>query len=43
MFVHPRVPETVPAPVAPILEKVLAKEAAFEAKLENWLVQRRKH
>ena len=29
--------------VAPILEKALANEAAFEAKLENWLVQRRRH
>ena len=40
MFAHPRVPETVPAAVAPILEKALANEAAFEARLENWLVQR---
>jgi hypothetical protein len=42
MFVHARVPETVPPAVAPILEKALANEAAFEATLENWLVQRRK-
>ena len=42
MFVHARVPETVPPAVAPILEKALANEAAFEAKLENWLAQRRK-
>jgi creatinine amidohydrolase len=42
MFVHARVPETVPPPVAPILEKSLANEAAFDAKLENWLAQRRK-
>jgi creatinine amidohydrolase len=42
MFVHARVPETVPAAVAPILEKELANEAAFEAKLENWLAQRSK-
>ena len=40
MFVHARVPETVPAAVAPILEKALANEAAFGAKLENWLAQR---
>jgi len=40
MFVHARAPETVPAAVAPILEKELANEAAFGAKLENWLVQR---
>jgi hypothetical protein len=43
MFVHARVPETLPPAVAPVLEKALANEAAFEAKLENWLVQRRKH
>ena len=42
MFVHARVPETVPPAVAPILEKALANEAAFEAKLENWLAQRKK-
>ena len=42
MFVHARVPETVPAAVAPILEKELANEAAFGAKLENWLLQRSK-
>jgi creatinine amidohydrolase len=41
MFVHARVPETVPSAVAPILDKALANEAAFETKLENWLVQRR--
>jgi hypothetical protein len=40
MFVHPRVPETVP--VAPILQQELATEAVFGAKLENWLVQRSK-
>jgi creatinine amidohydrolase len=43
MFVHARVPETVPATVAPILEKELANEAAFGAKLENWLVQHSTH
>ena len=42
MFVHPRVPETVPAAVAPTLEKALANEAAFGATLENWLAQRSK-
>lgn len=42
MFVHARVPETVPAAVAPVLEKELANEAVFGAKLENWLVQRSK-
>jgi creatinine amidohydrolase len=40
MFVHARVPETVPPAVAPILEKALANEAAFEAQLETWLMQR---
>jgi hypothetical protein len=42
MFVHARVPETVPGEIAPILEKELANEAAFGARLENWLAQRRK-
>jgi creatinine amidohydrolase len=42
MFVHARVPETVPAAMAPILEKELGNEAAFGAKLENWLAQRSK-
>jgi creatinine amidohydrolase len=42
LFVHARVPETVPPAVAPVLEKALANEAAFEAKLETWLLQRRK-
>jgi creatinine amidohydrolase len=41
MFVHPRIPETVPPEVAPMLEKALANETAFEAKLADWLVQRR--
>jgi creatinine amidohydrolase/Fe(II)-dependent formamide hydrolase-like protein len=39
MFAHPRFPETVPAPVAPILEKALADEAAFGARLEAWMQQ----
>jgi hypothetical protein len=42
MFLHPRDPETVPAPVVPMLEKALANEAAFETKLEDWLAQRKK-
>jgi creatinine amidohydrolase len=42
MFARPRVPETVPPAVAPILEKALANEAAFEATLEKWLLQRRR-
>ena len=42
MFVHPRAPEMAPPAVAPLLENVLANEAAFGAKLEDWLAQRRK-
>ena len=42
MSVLPRIPETVPPAVAPTIEKALANEAAFEAKLENWLRQRNK-
>jgi creatinine amidohydrolase len=42
MFVHPRIPETVPPEVAPMLEKALANESAFEAKLADWLVLRTK-
>jgi creatinine amidohydrolase len=42
MFVHARVPETAPAAMAPVLEKVLASETAYGAQLESWLEQRRK-
>ena len=42
MFVHARVPESVPPAVAPVLEKQLANEAAFGVTLENWLAQRPK-
>ena len=42
MFVHARIPETVAPAVAPILEKAIASETAFEAKLEDWLLQRKK-
>ena len=42
MFVHPRLPDAVPAAVAPTIEKQLANEAAFDARLENWLAQRKK-
>lgn len=42
MLSHPRDPDRLPPAVAPILEKALANEAAFQAKLENWLVERRK-
>jgi creatinine amidohydrolase len=41
MFVHARIPETVPEAVAPLLEKELATEAAFGATLENWLAQKK--
>ena len=42
LFLHARVPDTVPPAVAPVLEKALANETQFEARLENWLAQRRK-
>ena len=42
MFVHARVPETVPLAVSATLEKALANEAAFGATLERWLAQRKK-
>jgi hypothetical protein len=42
MFVHPRAPETAPPAIAPVLERALANEAEFDAKLESWLVARRK-
>jgi creatinine amidohydrolase len=42
LFVHARVPETVPPPMVPLLEKARANEAAFEAKLEDWLQRRRR-
>jgi hypothetical protein len=42
LFVHPRVPDTLPPGLAPVVEKALAEEAGFEARLENWLAQRRK-
>jgi len=41
LFVHARVPDRVPPAVAPMLEKALANEATFEAKLDAWLAQRR--
>lgn len=42
LFVHPRIPEAIPPAVARILEQVLADDAAFEAELEKWLIERRK-
>lgn len=41
MFVRPRFPDAVPVEMAPIAEKALANEAAFEATLAKWLSQRR--
>jgi len=42
LFVHARLPDSVPPAVAPMLEKALANEDAFAAKLEGWLAQRQK-
>ncbi len=41
MAARPRLPEGLPAPIAPLIENVLANEAAFGAELERWLAQRR--
>ena len=41
MFTHPRTPETIPAPIAPVLEAELAEEQRFQMKLEDWLARRR--
>jgi creatinine amidohydrolase len=40
---HPRLPETIPAAVAPTLDEALANEKAFELKFENWLARPRKN
>ena len=42
LFGHPRLPDSVPPVIAPMLEKSLANEVAFEARLDGWLAQRRK-
>ena len=42
MLLHPRLPDAVPAAVAPTIDRQLAAEAAFEARLYNWLAQRTK-
>ena len=42
MFARPRLPETVPPPIGPMIERALAAEAAFAADLESWLAQRRR-
>lgn len=39
---RPRDPEQLPPAVAPVLEKALANDAAFEAKLTAWLAARKK-
>jgi hypothetical protein len=41
MFKHPRTPDAIPAPIAPVLEAELAEEQAFQMKLEDWLARRR--
>jgi creatinine amidohydrolase len=43
MFVHERVPETVPPAIAAVLRNSLEGEAAFEATLDNWLTRRADH
>jgi hypothetical protein len=40
MAARPGQPVTIPPPVAPIIERALANEAAFAAELEAWLAQR---
>jgi creatinine amidohydrolase/Fe(II)-dependent formamide hydrolase-like protein len=40
MLSRPREPETIPLPVAPIVENALASAASFEAELQSWLAQR---
>ena len=42
MFEHGRIPDTIPAAVAPTLERTLANEAAFGDKLAAWLAQRKR-
>jgi hypothetical protein len=42
LFLHVRVPETAPPALTSILERELANEEAFGAKLENWLAHRSK-
>ena len=41
MFRHPRTPETIPPPIAALLEGELAEEQAFQLKLDDWLARRR--
>jgi len=41
MFRHPRTPEAIPPPIAPVLEAELAEEEVSQMKLEDWLARRR--
>jgi len=41
LLVHPRIHETVPTAVAPVLDEALLRDAAFQTQLEAWLVQRK--
>ncbi len=41
MAARPGQPATIPPPIAPMIERALANEAAFETELEVWLSQRR--
>jgi hypothetical protein len=42
MSARPGASSTLPPPIAPIIERALASEAAFEAELDAWLSQRRR-
>ena len=41
LFVHPRVPDTVPPAVAPLIEKALEGETSYEGQLASWLERRK--
>jgi creatinine amidohydrolase len=42
LFARPGAPDTLPPPIAPVIESMLANEAAFGAALDAWLAQRRR-
>ena len=42
MFDQPRFPDAVPPAVAAVAEQALAEEAAFEARLHDWMEQQRR-
>jgi creatinine amidohydrolase len=42
MSTRPGAPDMLPSPIAPVIERALANEAAFAAELEAWLAQRRR-